>query len=90
MPTGRATTWRVVAILAFGLEVWLFTSGRNSLGPYWSPLLFGGAGLLLGGAALAAVRDQPLRWVSAAVVARRANWAALAWTTSIAATWHAA
>lgn len=71
--------WRGVAILAFVLELLFFTSWRNSLGPYWSPLLFGGAGLLLGGAALAALRDQPLRWASATLVTRRVNWAALAW-----------
>jgi hypothetical protein len=76
---GRATAWCGVALVAFVLELLFFTAWRNRLGPYWSPLLFGGAGLLLGGAALAALRDQPLRWASATLVARRVNWAALAW-----------
>jgi hypothetical protein len=79
LPSGRATAWRSLTIFAFLLELLFFTFWRGSLGPYWSPLLFGGAGLLLGGAALAAVRDQPLRWAPAALVARRINWAALAW-----------
>lgn len=81
-PPHRA--WRWLAGLAFVAELLLFTRLRNCLGPYWSPLLFGGAGLLLGAAALAALRDQPFAEAPAGQQARRVGWGGAAWLAGAA------
>lgn len=71
--------WQLLLALAFIAEMLFFTRLRGCAGPYWSPVLFGGAGLLLGGAALGALRGQAFALVPAAVVSRRVSWGGLAW-----------
>lgn len=76
---GTRRGWRLAAVAAFVLELLLFSNWRGSLGPYWSPLAFGAAGLLLGAAALAALRDQPFGQAPAGQVVRRVGWGWAAW-----------
>jgi hypothetical protein len=78
-PAGARRGWRIVAGVAFVLELLLFSSWRGSLGPYWGPLAYLMAGLGLGVAALAALRDQPFVLATDGQVARRAGWGWAAW-----------
>ena len=78
-PAHQRRGWRGLLVAAFLVELAMFTVGRGCLGPYVSPLVFGGAGLLLGGAGLGLLRDQPLRWVRDARAVRRVGWIGAAW-----------
>lgn len=78
-PDGRRLGWRALAVLAYAAELWLFTSGRGCLGYYASPLLFYGAAVLLAGATLALLRNQPFTEDLAPRVVRRLGWGGLAW-----------
>ena len=76
---GAHRRWRIVAVVAFVLELLFFSNWRGSLGPYWSPLAFVVAGLGLGVAAMAALRGQPFGQATDGQVARRVGWGWAAW-----------
>ena len=84
LPASRRRAWQWLLAAAFLAELLLFTWLRGCAGPYWSPALFGGAGLLLGGAALGALRDQAFALAPAGVVSRRVGWGGLAWLAGAA------
>ena len=79
LPAQSRRGWRMLAGGAFVLELLLFSNWRGSLGPYWGPLAFVVAGLGLGIAALAALRDQPFGQATEGQVARRVGWGWAAW-----------
>ena len=71
--------WAMLAGLAYVLELLLFTALRRQAGPFISPTLFIGSGLLLCYAALRALRDRPFAQAPATQVARRVGWGGLLW-----------
>ncbi|MEJ7661962.1 MAG: hypothetical protein WKG07_21520 [Hymenobacter sp.] len=64
VPYPGRRAWQGLLAAAFLAEMLLFTWLRGCAGPYWGPVLFGGAGLLLGGAALeGALRGRRSPWL---------------------------
>ena len=66
--------WVGLAVLAYVAELLLFTGWRQQFGPFGSPALFMSASLLLCGATLRVLRDQPFAQATAAQVAQRVGW----------------
>jgi hypothetical protein len=75
----RSKCWLLLAIAGYVVEMVLFTNKRGCFGPYWSPFVFLSGGLLLCGAALGALRDQPFTYALAAQTASRVGWSGVIW-----------
>lgn len=74
----QRVVWQALAYFFFWVELRLFTDLRGRYGPYWSPVFFYGAGVLLCVCALLALRDQPPADATDRQVARRQVWAGAA------------